>query len=347
VDSEKRAEQAIRESEQRFRQFAEHSSQVIWILAAAERRLEYLSPAYEEIWGQPRQLGQGYWTETLHPDDQEEAVAAIDRAMVGDTVEREYRVVRPDGAMRSVRDTLFPMRSREGRIERIGGITQDMTVHTGSWVYLIDADQISCADTQRLLVRAGYSVKSFDSGAEFLTVAPVLALGCVVLDIRGPEASGLAVARQLKANGSPLPVLVIGASGGDVAMAVQAMKAGAVDWIEMPCDETVLLGAIASALAEIRHSAEQKREVMVVRARIAGMSGRERQVLEGLLAGGTNKTIARDLGISPRTVELYRASVMEKLGVQNLTQAVLLSAAAGVRPATAAGGDQVRARKDS
>jgi FixJ family two-component response regulator len=86
---------------------------------------------------------------------------------------------------------------------------------------------------------------------------------------------------------------------------------------------------------------------MVVRARIAGMSGRERQVLEGLLAGGTNKTIARDLGISPRTVELYRASVMEKLGVQNLTQAVLLSAAAGVRPATAAGGDQVRARKDS
>jgi FixJ family two-component response regulator len=149
----------------------------------------------------------------------------------------------------------------------------------------------------------------------------------------------------MKANASPLPLLVIGASGGDVTMAVQAMKAGAADWIEMPCDEAVLVGAIASALAEIRHSAEQNREVMLVRARIAGMSGRERQVLEGLLAGGTNKIIARDLGISPRTVELYRASVMEKLGVQNLTQAVLLSAAAGIRPATA-GGDQGSARKN-
>jgi FixJ family two-component response regulator len=246
--------------------------------------------------------------------------------------------------MRSVRDTLFPMRGRDGGVERIGGITQDVTVHTGSLVYLVDGPDESRADMQRLLMKAGYSVKTFASGSEFLSVAPVLALGCVVLDIRSPEAGGLTVARQLKAIGSPLPVLVTSTSHGDVAVAVQAMKAGAVDWIEMPCAEPVLLGAVASALADVRITAEQNRQAMRMRARFASMSMRQRQVLEGLVAGGTNKTIGRDLGISPRTVELYRASVMENLGVQSLTQAVLLTAAAGIHLTNAAG-EQAPTRK--
>jgi PAS domain S-box-containing protein len=332
VDSEKRAEQAIRESEQRFRQFAEHSSHVIWIFGVAERQLEYLSPAYEDIWGQSRQLGEGYWLETIHPDDHDQAVAALDRVVLGELVVRDYRIVRPDGAMRSIRDTLFPMRDRDGRVQRVGGISQDVTVHSGSLVYLVDADERSRTQLHRLLVRAGYSVKPFASGAEFLAVAPVLALGCVVVDIRSPAAGGLAVPRQLKANGSPFPVLMAGASGGDVTVPVQAMKAGAVDWIEMPCEPDVLLGAVASALAEIRTTAQQNREASLAQSRIASLSMRERQVLDGLLGGGTNKTIARGLGISPRTVELHRAKVMEKLGVQNFTQAVLLTAAAGIRP---------------
>ena len=207
-----------------------------------------------------------------------------------------------------------------------------MTIRTGSLVYLIEGDEAARNEFQLLLIRAGYSVKAFASGADFLAVAPVLALGCVVLDSRSPATGGLMVPRHLKANGSPLPVLMIGRSNGDVASAVQAMKAGAVDWIEMPSDPDVLLTAIASALADIRAVAEQSREVELVRGRVAAMSTRERQVLEGLLAGGTNKTIGRDLGISPRTVELHRASVMEKLGVQNLTKAMLLIAAAGIGP---------------
>jgi FixJ family two-component response regulator len=183
-----------------------------------------------------------------------------------------------------------------------------------------------------MLLRAGYSVKTFVSGSDFLAVAPVLALGCVVIDSRSPAAGALVVARQLKANGSPLPVLMTGTSHGDVASAVAAMKAGAVDWIEMPCEPDVLLGAIASALGDIREAAEQTRELERVRARIGGMSTRERQVLEGLLAAGTNKMIGKKLGISPRTVELHRANVMEKLGAQTLTEAVLLTAAAGILP---------------
>jgi FixJ family two-component response regulator len=130
-----------------------------------------------------------------------------------------------------------------------------------------------------------------------------------------------------------LPVLVTGTSRGDVKLAVQAMKAGAAEWLEMPYDQATLLAAVASALADIRTATEQNRDAELARGHIAGMSVRERQVLEGLLGGGTNKTIGRDLGISPRTVELHRASVMERLGVQTLTEAVLLAAAAGVRAA--------------
>ena len=334
VDLEKRAEQAMRESEERFRQFAEYTSDVIWMIRKEDRQLDYLSPAYENIWGQRRDLSLGHWTETIHPDDREHAVATLERALLGEVVvreyRREYRIVRPDGAMRSIRDTLFPMRDRQGRVQRVGGITQDVTVHTGSLVYVIDADEATRAQLELLLQRAGYNVKCFASGSDFLAVAPVLASGCVVLDFRSPESGGLAVAKQLKAIGSPLPVLVMGTSHGGVAVAVQAMKAGAADWIEVPYQPDVLLAAVASALVDIRQANEQSGEAERARARIAHMSPRERQVLEGLLAGGTNKTIGRELGISPRTVELHRAGLMEKLGAQTLIEAVRLAAAAGI-----------------
>jgi PAS domain S-box-containing protein len=332
VDREKRAEQAIRESEERFRHFAEYSANVLWILNAVTQQLDYLSPAYEVVWGQPREENLSFWTQSIHEDDRERATAALERARLGEVVVHEYRIVRPDGAVRRVRDTLFPIRDRRGRVERIGGIAQDLTVRTGSRAYVIDGNEVSRGALTLTLKRAGYEVKAFASGADFLDVTSVLAPGCVVLDIRSADAGGLGVPRQLRASGIALPVIVTGTSRGDVKQAVQAMKAGAVEWLEVPYDEAALLVAVASALADVRNNAEQNRDTELARVHIAGMSVRERQVLEGLLAGGTNKTIGRDLDISPRTVELHRASVMQRLGVETLTEAVLLAAAAGVRP---------------
>jgi PAS domain S-box-containing protein len=332
VDHQKRAEQAIRESEERFRQFAEHSSDIIWILDLQDRRLEYLSPAYEKIWGEARDLSFGYWAESIHSDDREQVKAALDRVAEGEVLMQEYRVIRPDGAMRAIRETQFPMRDRHGQVQRIGGITQDVTIRTASVVYLIDSNGSTRTQVRLTLMRAGYSVKSFTSGEDFLVVAPVLALGCVVIDSRSLGAKAVMAVRQMKANGSSLPVVMIGSSQGDAAFAIQAMKAGAADWIESPYKPDALLTGIASVLADIRAALERDREIELVRTRIAAMSTRERQVLEGLLAAGTNKTIGRELGISPRTVELHRANVMEKLGVQNLTRAMLLLAAAGFQP---------------
>jgi PAS domain S-box-containing protein len=332
IDAQKRIEQAVRESEERFRQFAEYSSDVLWILSI-DQHLEYVSPAYESIWGQPHRA-RSYWVDTIHPEDREYAAAAQRRALLGEFVVQEYRIVRPDGTVRSIRDTMFPIRDQRGHMKWVGGIAQDITIHDGLQTYVIDLDPASREGSSQLLQRAGYEVKTFASTTEFLNVASVLALGCVVLDVRSPQAGGLELLRGLKAIGTKLPVVVTGVSSGDVTVAVQAMKAGAVDWLELPYQEDALLVAVASALAEIRRVAEEHRDADFSRTRIAGMSVRERQVLEGLLAGGSNKEIGRDLGISPRTVELHRRSAMERMGVKTLPEAVLMAAAAGVRPAS-------------
>jgi len=332
VDAEKRAEQIIRESEERFRQFAEHSSNVLWILNAKSRQFEYLNPAFDALWQRPRDAIRGYWTDTIHADDRERALSGLERALLGDVVVQEYRILRPDGAVRSIRDTLFPIRDRHENVKWVGGIAQDISIHDGLQAYVIDADSSPRQKLAQILQGAGYAVKTFASGRDFLDVASVLSTGCIVLNIQSSQSEGLDLLRGLKANRNNLPVIVTGVSKGDVTLAVQAMKAGAVDWLEMPYPDDALLMAISAAMADIRHSAEHSRDAEFARARIAGMSVRERQVLEGLSAGGTNKMIGRDLGISPRTVELYRASVMERLGVSTLPEAVLMAAAAGVRP---------------
>jgi PAS domain S-box-containing protein len=325
-------EQRIREDEERFNQFAEHSTNVLWILNSEARQFEYLSPAFDGLWRRSRDETRDYWTETIHADDRERASGAMERALLGDLVVQEYRIIRSDGAVRTIRDTMFPIRDQHGHVKRIGGIAEDISIHDGLQAYVIDADPSSRQELTKILHGAGYTVKTFASGADFLEMAHVLSIGCVVLNIQSSRSEGLELLRRLKANGNNLPVIVIGASNGDVALAVHAMKAGAVDWLEIPYQNDALLMAVSSALSDIRRSAEQSRDAEFARARIAGMSVRERQVLEGLLAGGTNKVIGRELGISPRTVELYRASVMERLGVGTLPEAVLMAAVAGVRP---------------
>jgi FixJ family two-component response regulator len=141
------------------------------------------------------------------------------------------------------------------------------------------------------------------------------------------------LARLLRAQRIVSPVVFETDLSGDVALAIGAMKAGAADVLEAPCDPETLRSAVSAALASIGAAAAEDEAAKIARAQIATMSPREREVLEGLLSGGTNKTIARDLGISPRTVEIHRAHVMERLGAQTLPQAVLAATSAGMKPA--------------
>ncbi len=334
VDREKRAEAALRESEARFRRYAENSANVLWLADLESGRLDYLSPAFTQVWGMPAEEMPDIanWLASVHPEDRDAAAQALERVGGGETLVLEYRILRAsDGAVRRIRDTFFPVPAEDGRIRLVGGIAQDVSIDTGLRAYVVAGR----ADARHQLVGAleagGYAVQAFTSDQAFLKIAGSLMPGCVVLDLG--EAVRFVAASELKAYRSHLPVVAIGASGGDVGFGVRAMKAGAIDFLESPWTSEGLLFAVRTALAEIRDAAQRTRAHDESRDRIAALSGRERAVLEGLLAGGTNKTIARTLGLSPRTVEIHRARVMETLGAHTLPEAVLIATAAGVSPA--------------
>ncbi len=156
------------------------------------------------------------------------------------------------------------------------------------------------------------------------------AFGCVLLDLRMPGMDGLAVQREMAARGIKLPVVVVTAHG-DVALAVQAMKAGACDFIEKPYDADVILQAAEAALARGDEERARARDAEEAASRVAALTPREAEVLQGLVAGQSNKVIAFDLGVSPRTVEVHRANLMAKLGARNLSEAVRIALSAGLR----------------
>jgi two-component system, LuxR family, response regulator FixJ len=198
-------------------------------------------------------------------------------------------------------------------------------------VYIVDDDEAVRDSLSALLASKGYAVTSFESAREFLAIAPSLPAGCLIVDIRMPEMDGLTLQQQLIEGSLGFPLVVI-TGHGDVPLAVQAMKAGAVDFIEKPFAAEAILMSLEAAFARLARPAEQDPAARAAADRLNLLSPREREVLGGLLAGLPNKSIAYDLGISPRTVEIHRARVMDKMGARSLSELIRLALAAGVRP---------------
>jgi two-component system response regulator FixJ len=196
-------------------------------------------------------------------------------------------------------------------------------VHVGT-VHVVDDDEAVRQSLEFLLDSAGIPVRAYDSAAAFLRVAGTLRDGCVLTDVRMPEIDGLALQRALLDQGIRLPVIVM-TGHGDVPVAVQALKAGAADFIEKPFDDEALLAAVRAALEAGRRLRVREAEVEGIAGRLAGLTPRERQVLDRLVAGMPNKTIAHELGASPRTVEVHRARVMEKMGARSLSELVRMA----------------------
>ena len=197
-------------------------------------------------------------------------------------------------------------------------------------VHVVDDDDAVRRALAMLFRSAGIPAETHPSGLAFLEALPSLteaAVGCVLTDVRMPGVDGLELLRRLQDHGLPWPVVVMTAHG-DVSTAVRAMRAGAVDFIEKPFDDEALLAAIEAALKPPQASGPA--EAADAAARIAALSPRERDVLELLLAGKPNKLIARDLGLSPRTVEVHRRRLMARLGVGSLAEAVRLAVRAGL-----------------
>lgn len=195
-------------------------------------------------------------------------------------------------------------------------------------VHVIDDDDAVRASLAFLLKSAGHAARTYDSAVAFLQGLDAAEPGCIVTDIRMPEMSGLDLIQRLKERGATHPVIVI-TGHGDVPLAVEAMKAGVVDFLEKPFDDEALLGAIGAALTSdvaAAHALEERRRFEIM---LETLSPREKDVLEGVLAGKQNKVIAHDLGISPRTVEVYRAHVMTKTSTRSLSELVRMALLAG------------------
>jgi two-component system response regulator FixJ len=188
-------------------------------------------------------------------------------------------------------------------------------------VYVIDDDDSARHSLEFLLDVAGIRVRSFPSADAFIAASPPLAGACIVTDVRMPGMSGIQLVEELKKHEAAAPVIVI-TGHADVPLAIQAMKAGVADFIEKPFDDEVMLASIRQALARQAGDERVQEERRAFRERIAMLSPREHEVMEGLVAGKANKAIAYDLSISARTVEVYRANVMMKMQAKTLSELV-------------------------
>ncbi|MBR1090169.1 response regulator transcription factor FixJ [Bradyrhizobium manausense] len=200
---------------------------------------------------------------------------------------------------------------------------------TKGHVYVIDDDEAMRDSLSFLLDSAGFGVKLFDDAQSFLDALPGLAFGCVLSDVRMPGIDGIELLKRMKAQHSPFPILIM-TGHGDVPLAVEAMKLGAVDFLEKPFEDDRLTAMIETAIRQAEPAAQNEAIAQDIVGRVASLSPRERQVMEGLVAGLSNKLIARDYDISPRTIEVYRANVMTKMQAGSLSELVRLAMRAGM-----------------
>jgi FixJ family two-component response regulator len=210
-------------------------------------------------------------------------------------------------------------------------LSEDLTQEDVRQVYIVSASPDEARRLASLVRGVGYRVRTFGSASAFLDMAPVLTPGCVLVDLRKARDDGLSIPRELKARSLTLPTIVLDALGAGVAAAVAAMKAGAVDYV-IETGEADLNVTLATSMAECHGAIRPATRDDNAGARVGRLTSRERDVLVGLVEGGTNKSIAQKLRISPRTVELHRAQVMNRLDAGNLTELLQIALAAGVAP---------------
>jgi two-component system response regulator FixJ len=198
-------------------------------------------------------------------------------------------------------------------------------------VHLIDDDESVRQALAFLLTTAGHAVRVYESGTAFLDALATLQPGCIISDVRMPGIDGLELQRRLKGLDVNLPFIIM-TGHADVPLAVEAMKAGAIDFIEKPFDDKLLLSAIDTALTRFTEAGHREAEIAQIQTKLQSLSAREQQVLQGLLVGHPNKTIAYDLNLSPRTVEVHRANVMTKMGATSLSDLIRMSLLAKMLP---------------
>ncbi|CAN5367489.1 hypothetical protein BH10PSE12_BH10PSE12_28130 [soil metagenome] len=320
-----------RASEARFRRFAEYSSNALWIAAVETGKIAYLSPAAQRIWSDCRSITTlAEWLETVHPDDRVHASESRRRVAMGDVQCFSYRLVGDSGAIsHHLRETSFPIPGIDGEDACIGGIVEDVSPEIQ--VYLVQRAGVEDIQLMNELRGCARRIKTFKNEADLLDVAEVLNPGCVLVDLRGLALPAQALADLLRNRPPDLQLIVIGSRNTSASEVIRAMRAGAIDFLLEPIPAGAIAQSVYAACAALpARAADAMDDCNNIGLRLAALPRREREVLLGLVTGGTNKSIARTLGISPRTVEVHRAHLMERLNVRSLSDLLHLAHTAGL-----------------
>lgn len=202
-------------------------------------------------------------------------------------------------------------------------------IEPAAWVFVVDDDPSVRKALGRLLRAAGWNAKDFSSASEFLQYERPNATSCLVLDVQMPDVDGLALQDALSKGHISLPIIFV-SGHGDIPMTVQAMKAGAADFLEKPVDGDKLLGAVQQAIAQDKRRRETHSDEAVIRERFEILSPREREVLAHVVRGSLNKQIGRRLGVTEKTVKAHRGQVMRKMQAQSLPDLVRMAEKLGI-----------------
>jgi PAS domain S-box-containing protein len=330
IDDWRSAADEVSERDGRFHEILNAPASLMWSADVASRRIEGLNPVFRAPWALPSGAASVRWEDwvaTLHPDDRGAMLAVFDRVAAGETIQWDFRGEAPDGTPRCFHATAFPIPDRHGAISKIGGLLVEMTRRIDARVYLVGASDNEPLD--RALPGDVYKVRRFEDLSAFLGVSDDLLPGVVVIGPSVALPQIVAAAPALKATAARLPWIVVGTLDNQLGEVVLLMKHGASNVLPDGAPGESYRAAVQAALP-LHDAARAPSGGPTAQQRIAELSLRERQVLDGLVAGGTNKSIALKLGLSPRTVETYRAQLMDRLGVRTLAE--LLRAAADASP---------------
>ncbi len=317
--------------EDRFKRFAEHSSDAIWFADVATGKIDYFSPAARRLWTETLRIETlADWQMTVHPDDRGPTLARRELVRQGLCQRFQYRIIDGNGVtLRQVRETSFPIPAPDGAVEHVGGIVEDISPEIQ--IYLVQRSDVCDPVLSRELQRSDHRIKHFSSADGLMQMAEVLNPGCVILDLRGASDNYPRFPELFLRKPADLQVIVIGSSQTPSAQMFAAVRAGAIDFLIEPIDPAALHQAIQSACSALpTRPTDAHSERHRLADSVSRLPRREREVMMGLIGGGTNKSIARDLGISPRTVEIHRAHLMERLNIRTASELVHLAYRAGL-----------------
>lgn len=298
------------------------SSGLLWILDADRGVVQGLNPEFASGWSLPANGAPAPWTDwldALHPEDRPKVAAAMDEVLKGATRQGRIRFGAGE-AMRCFHATAFPI---AGAVRRVGGYLVDVTLPPTRRLYVLDGETASRERWGQIFSQAGFKVRSFPDLEAAMRLIPDLQPGVFILAGREDPGAIEQAAGALGLRARKIPWIAVG-DFGEVATVVRLMRAGAAHVARENDPAWALIDAVQAAAPLIAGS---RGDAADAARRLAGLTARERQVLDGLLAGGSNKSIAQTLGLSPRTVETYRGSLMDRLGARTLADLLRITAA--------------------